>query len=225
MKRILGMIVIALVLIVTFGLLEGDVGTRAAGPHIDLYFMTAAQGTGSPAKWCTGSFNPPIHQSDRAIDVFGDGSGSTCLGSNSSTSDLRSWGFGGTVDHQTMGAWASGGAVVGGCDIVKIGMIDVLGGLHGELQDIHTSRTISTSTQMKLWAGPGNGEQRVFAIGNTTEDDDGCAWVGYHVHQGTLLDCMTVNAALQSTTQYSIWHPYFYISEIDYEEGLNGCDG
>jgi hypothetical protein len=202
----------------------GSTSTQAAGPHIDLYFMSAANGTGSPLKYCTGTFNPPIHGSDRAIDVPGDGTGSVCYGDNSSDTRLRGWGYGGSTNHHTMGVWASGGQVTGGCDVVLLGMIDVAGGLHGQLRYVHTTRTVPTNFQMQMWAGPNGYKSSSYKIGVTTADD-GCPWEGYHVHQGTLLDCMTVNAGLVSATQYEIWNPWTFINLIDYAEGLHGCDG
>jgi hypothetical protein len=102
-------------------------------------------------------------------------------------------------------------------------MIDVMGGLHGQLRYLHSTRTVPSDFAMQLFAAPGSGATRSFVLGSTTSDD-GCDWEGYHVHQGTLLSCMTVNAALLPTTQYTIWNPYFFVSEIDYAEGLSGCD-
>lgn len=195
---------------------------QAAGPHIDLYIM-ASQITGS--QWCTGSYNPPIHSPNWSIDVFGDGSGSVCLGDNSSTSRLRAWGFGGSSSHVTMNVYPAGGSVSGACDIVNLGMIDVQGGLHGELSWYHTSRTAPTGVSLPLSAGPYPGQQRTRTVGATTADNDGCGWTAYHVHQGTLVSCMTVNGSLGATSAGNVWDIDRYIEEIDYSEGLSLCDG
>lgn len=194
--------------------------SRAAGPHIDLLFMSSLEYNND---FCTGSWPEPIHSPYRAIDVIGDNA--SCAGNGSATTKMRAWGFGGTSSHHTMGAWASGGEVDGGCDEVRIGMIDVAGGWHGELAWLHTSRTILSSTQMKLYAAPSPGAARTYTIGSTTYDRDNCASTAYHVHQGTNLDCMTVNGGLVASTKYPVWHYATFINAIDYEEGLHNCDG
>ena len=195
--------------------------SQAAGPHIDLLFMSSVAYND---EFCTGTWDPPIHPPYRAIDVLGD-SASLCAGNGSASSKMRAWGFGGTSSHHTMGAWASGGYVDGGCDIVRIGMIDVAGGLHGELVWFHTSRTISSSTQMKLYAAPSPGAARTYTVGSSTDDHVGCGWTAYHVHQGTNLGCMNVNGGLGDATEYPLWHYLTFINAIDYAEGLHGCDG
>lgn len=194
-------------------------------PHIDLLFATAAEGAGNPLDWCTGVRNPPIHNIDRAIDVFGDDSDSLCYGDESSNTFLRARGVGGGSSHPTMGVWAWGNPTNPGCDFVYMGMIDVNLGLHGQLRYIHTTRTVPEEFGMWLYAAPSPGTTRAFVIGQTTNDFSGCNWDGYHVHQGTLTDCMVVNSALTPTTIYSVWHPYTFVNKIDYAEGLHLCDG
>lgn len=199
-------------------------GAEAAGPHIDLYVM-ASQSTGSPETWCTGLYSPPVHSPNRSIDVFGDGSGPVCEGDNASASRLRGWGFTTAANHVTMNVYPAGGFVSGGCDIVNLGMIDVMGGLHGELSWFHTSRTAATGVSLPLSAGPYPGQQRTPTVGNTTLDNDGCGWTAYHVHQGTLVTCMAVNNGLSAVSSGKVWDINRYIHEIDYAEGLPLCDG
>jgi len=55
--------------------------TEAAGPHIDMYFMSALARSANPLDWCTGSGSPVIHPPGRAIDVIGDDSGSLSFNS------------------------------------------------------------------------------------------------------------------------------------------------
>ncbi|HXF50377.1 MAG TPA: hypothetical protein VNM43_01700, partial [Dehalococcoidia bacterium] len=124
---------------------------QAAGPHIDLFFMSAL-GAGNPLRFCTGLYDPPVHSVHRAIDVFGDDTTSLCLGDKSAYTYLRSWGFGGSSSHHTMTGFPSGDPNPSGCDVVRIGMIDAVGGLHGELVWMHTSRT--RSAPMEMYAGP-----------------------------------------------------------------------
>ena len=134
------------------GLLAGGNGqARAASDTINLLFMSSQSRTSaSPDDFCTGAPDPPVHSPNRGIDVYGDGTGSLCTGDASSTVRLRGWGFGDDALHHTMGGWASGGVVSGACDVVLIGLIDVKTGLHGQLRNLHHSRTISSSTQMKF---------------------------------------------------------------------------
>lgn len=124
-----------------------------------------------------------------------------------------------------MRAYASGGTSATACDIVNIGMVDVAGGLHGELRWLHTSRTIGTGVAMSLYAAPYPGNKTSHTVGATTLDNVGCSWDGYHVHQGTLVDCMAVNTALSPTTVYSVFDIDRYLHEIDYAEGLSLCNG
>ena len=195
--------------------------SRAAGPHIDLLFMSSLMYSD---QFCTGSWAEPIHPPYRAIDVFGDNA-SLCAGNGSATTKMRAWGFGGTSSHHTMGAWASLYVVDPGCDQVRIGMIDVAGGLHGQLRWLHSSSTISSSTQMKLYAAPNPGAARTYTIGSTVFPETSCSATAYHVHQGTDLSCMTVNGGLVASTKYPVWHYATFINAIDYEEGLHNCDG
>ncbi len=63
-------------------------------------------------------------------------------------------------------------------------------------------------------------------MGYTTRDDDGgCGWNGYHVHQGTLVGCMPVNGSFSPTTTYGVWDVFRNINAIDYAESLALCDG
>lgn len=196
---------------------------QAAGPHIDLYFMSAVGG-GSPLRFCTGTYNPPMHSPYRAIDVLGDDASSLRDGANSSATTLRSWGFGGSSSHHTMTGFPSRGINTNGCGEARIGMIDVQGGLDGELVWLHTSRT--RSAYMQMYAGPSPGVKRNFRIGSTTFDTDGsCGWTAYHVHQGTAVDCMALNGSFSPATTYDVWDVFRHIHAIDYAEGLSACDG
>ena len=51
---------------------------HAAGPHVGLYIMASQAAGSSPYAWCTGLFDPPVHGSIRAIDVFGDEAVTPC---------------------------------------------------------------------------------------------------------------------------------------------------
>lgn len=124
-----------------------------------------------------------------------------------------------------MGAWASLYVVEAGCDQVRIGMIDVEGGWHGQLRWLHSSSTISPTYQMKLYAAPNPGAARTYTVGSTVYPETGCSSSAHHVHQGTDLSCMTVNGGLEASTAYAVWHYLTYINAIDYEEGLDACDG
>ena len=104
-------------------------------------------------------------------------------------------------------------------------MIDVAGGLHGELQWYHSARSIGSGVAMNVYAGPYPGYQSTTTVGYTTVDNDNCSWQGYHVHQGTLVDCMVVNTSMSGTTIYNVWDIDRYLHEIDYAEGLSLCDG
>jgi len=196
--------------------------SQAAGPHIDLLFMSSLAYND---EFCTGTGDPPIHPPYRAIDVLGDNVGSLCAGEASASSKMRAWGFGGTSSHHTMGAWASLYVVDPGCDQVRIGMIDVAGGLHGQLRWLHSSSTISPTYQMKLYAAPSPGAARTYTVGSTVYPEAGCTSTAYHVHQGTNLGCMNVNGGLTKSTPYDVWHYLTFINAIDYAEGLHGCDG
>jgi hypothetical protein len=224
LRTLLALSAAVLVLTTTaIGRSPGD--TEAAGPHIVIYTM-ASQSEGSPLQWCTGLYNPPVHPPNRSIDVFGDSTVTPCMGDISSQSRLRTWGFGGTSNHLTLRAYASGGVSSMGCDIVNIGMIDVANGLHGQLQWLHTGRSLGDGVAANVYAGPYPGYQSTTTIGFTTVDNDGgCSWVGYHVHQGTLVDCMVVNSSMSGTTIYNVWDVDRYLHEIDYAEGLALCDG
>ncbi len=208
------------------GLLAGGDGrARAASGTIDLLFMSAqGRTTVSPLDFCTSSVSPPIHNPGRAIDVLGDNTGSLCAGEASSVARLRGWGFGSAPFHHTMSGWAVGGVNPAGCDNVFVGLIDVKGGLHGQLFNQHQSRTISSSFQMNFNAAPIWGAQYGYILGNTTRDNVGCTWVDYRVHQGTAIGCMGVNGALTASTQYDVWNFWSYINVITYTEGMHNCD-
>lgn len=214
---------------VLFLVSRGDTSVVAAGPHIDLLWKSAADGDQFPVpeNYCTGERNPPVHGAARAIDVFGDEDSTPCAGDQSSRAYLRGWGIGGTTFRHTLSAWAFGGAVQDDCDIVNIGLIDSQGGLHGQLQFIHINRTVSSGYAMMFYAAPGSagGASNGYIVGWTQNDSVNCGWNGYHVHQGTLLDCMDVNTALQPTTIYPITNLYTWIHKFDYAEGLHACDG
>ncbi|MBI2724592.1 MAG: hypothetical protein HYX50_05965 [Chloroflexi bacterium] len=212
------------VVILAATVLLSSVPTRgeAAGPRIDIYFMSALARSGT-VDWCTGSGSPVIHNPGRAIDVIGDDSGSLCSGEVTNYAALRAWGFGGTSSHLTMRAYAAGGISQGMCDVVTFGMIDVMGGLHGELQYLHSSNTTGGSS-LDLYAGPFPGQQRTRVYGATTLDNDGCGWTTRHVHQGTIQDCMTINNGLGVSTAYSVWDIAAYINHIAYNEGNGNCN-
>jgi len=124
-----------------------------------------------------------------------------------------------------MNGYASGGYSSSGCDIVRIGMIDVAGGLHGEQVWYHTDRVRPTSSAMGMWASPGSGYKKSFGIGKTTLDTTGCDLEGYHVHQGTDVSCMGVNGSFSASTEYNVWDVFRHINAIDYAEGLSLCNG
>lgn len=99
------------------------------------------------------------------------------------------------------------------------------GGLHGELRWLHSSMTISPTTQMKLYAAPSPGATRTYTIGNTVWPETGCSGTTHHIHQGTNLNCMTVNSGLTASTEYPLWNYLTFINAIGYAEGLSACDG
>ncbi len=208
------------------GLLAGGNGqARAADDTIDLLFMSALnRASASPDDFCTGDEDPAIHDPNRGIDVYGDETGSLCTGDASSSAKLRGWGFGDDAVHHTMGGWASGGVVVGACDVVLVGLIDVKSGLHGQLRNLHQSRTIAASTQMKFYSAPTWGSQKAYTLGNSTDDSDCGGWTEYGVHQGTLIDCMSVNGTFDPEEQSDTWDFWSYINVIRYTEGLDSCD-
>lgn len=154
--------------------------------------------------------------------MIGDDSGSLCAGEVTNYAALRGWGFGGSSSHLTLRAYASGGIVSGGCDVVKLGMIDVMGGLHGELQYLHNSNTTGGSS-LDMYSGSFPGQQRTRVYGATTVDNDGCGWTTRHVHQGTLVDCMVVNGSLGVSTPYGVWDIDRYIHRLSYNEGNSLC--
>lgn len=98
-------------------------------------------------------------------------------------------------------------------------MIDVMGGLHGELQYLHNSNTVAPGSSLTLYAGPFPGQQRTRTYGATTFDNDNCGWTTFHVHQGTLVGCMTVNPTFAASKQYLVWDIDRYIHELDFAEG------
>lgn len=208
------------------GLLAGGNGrARAASDTIDLLFMSAQSRTAaSPDDFCTGDRDPAVHGLGRGIDVYGDNTGSLCTGNVSFTTRLRGWGFGDDSVHHTMGGWASGGVIPGSCDTVLVGLIDVKSGLHGQLVNFHHQRTISGGTQMKFYSAPTWGSQRAYTLGYTTYDNDlGCGWGDYAVHQGTLIGCMSVNGTFTPEDQHDTWDFWSYINVITYTEGMHGC--
>jgi len=222
MKRLLALEVSAaasvVILIIAFAATRWVSSAQAAGPHIDMYFMAAVARPVSPNDWCTGSYSNPIHSPGRAIDVIGDNYGSLCAGEVTNYAAIRGWGFG-SSSHLTLRLYPSGGITQNACDIVRFGMIDVMGGLHGELQYIHNSNTVPSGNSPSLYAGPFPGQQRTRTYGATTQDNDNCGWTTRHVHQGTLVDCMAVNGTFSASHEYIVWDIDRYIHELDFAEG------
>lgn len=221
------LLVLGLYLLVGGLLAGGGSSARAAGDTVSLLFMSAQGRTSaSPIDFCTGTGNPPIHGSDRAIDVTGDNAGSLCAFNESSDARLRGWGWGSQAYHHTMGAWATGGVVQGGCDVVLIGLIDVGGGWHGQLRYLHMDRDVAEDYQLKYYSAPTPyGAQYGRHVGDTTDDTDCSTQTeAWNVHQGTLIGCMGVNSGLGVSDESPVWDFWSYINVITYTEGMDNCD-
>ncbi len=198
----------------------------AVGDSVDLLFMSAqGRTTVSPLDFCTGIGNPPIHGSERAIDVTGDNVASLCTMDASSVVRLRGWGWGSQAYHHTMGAWASGQASPYTCDVIMIGLRDVQGGLHGQLKFLHHNRTVSSTERLEYYSAPAPyGAQYGRIVGYTTDDSECSNSTPYHVHQGTTVACMRVNNTFTPSEESPVWDFWSYINVVEYTEGIGGCD-
>ncbi|MGB2695811.1 MAG: hypothetical protein WBD55_11595, partial [Dehalococcoidia bacterium] len=207
------------------GALVGDDDRVQAGTgdSVTMFFMSAqGRTTVSLIDFCTGARNPPIHNAERAIDVTGDNVGVLCVMDAPSVARLRGWGWGSQPYHFTLKAWASGQEVAGGCDVITIRLVDVLGANHGYLRNLHHNRT--ASTWLRYYSSNGYGAQYGRILGYTTDDYDCGGSTRYHVHQGTLVSCMVVNQGFGPSDSRPVWDFWSFINAIDYTEGVGDCN-